>query len=283
MQRRRVPTKAEAKFKHEEIIAKMAESKKKASSRKRLKKAKKKLKVFDTSESNKEKNEPETVAKDDTSDGTSKINSEASACNTKIDLGEKTMQLFATDYDTTSSYDTEKLGDELLLELQAKGLNKDGLTDEELQTFVNEFSLKWNLDAAQVNIIWTFYLENKKRLIDGMMTQLIQQNFLKDLETFDAKKLEPPQKHFGEQEEKNKGHDDEEFAKIESKISEDSEYVNEDLTIPLIRPRTPLFEDDLGLANINDQETCSFTKKEELQQIDLFKQDKDGDTYVLLT
>jgi len=280
----RVPTKAEAKFRHEEFLLSLKEHRRKPRGKRKPKQSKKNLggrHFFDISSKDDLSgtySKEADVRKEDQSDTSSNMESNYLQVATPVRCGgegignedDLAINLHNTvTFDTDKLYDTEKLGSELWLALQSERLNISDLTSDRLQRFVYDFSMKRKLDVEKVNAVLTAYVENKKRIYDGMMAQLLKAHGSLN----ERKSIEMQQDL-----EVTKDTEIDENTEHRTVVEEESDSCIEDTAIPIVRPRSPviLFEDDLSLENIMDEGTV--TRKQNQSQPNSFKQDIDGDT-----
>ena len=279
-----MPTKAEAKFRHEEFLLSLKEHKRNPSGKRKPRQSRKNIgdgNVFDTS--NKDDisiscSKEADISKEGQSNNLSKIESSNLQITTPIRHGGEGIENednLATDlhktvtFDTDKFYDTEKFGSELQLALLSDRMNLSDLSNDISQKVVYDFCLKWKLDVEKVNAVLKKYIENKQRMYDGMMAQLLKAHgslnerksveMQQDLEVTKDTEMDKNTEHI-------------------IVVEEESDSFVEDTAIPIVRPRSPviLFEDDLSLENIMDEGTL--TRKQGQSRPDLFKQDKDGDT-----
>ena len=279
-----MPTKAEAKFRHEEFLLSLKEHKRKPRGKRKPRQSRKNIgdgNVFDTS--NKDDisiscSKEADISKEGQSNNLSKIESSNLQITTPIRHGGEGIENednLATDlhktvtFDTDKLYDIEKFGSELQLALQSDRMKLSDLSNDISQKVVYDFCLKWKLDVEKVNAVLKNYMENKQRMYDGMMAQLLKAHgslnerksveMQQDLEVTKDTEMDKNTEHI-------------------IVVEEESDSFVEDTAIPIVRPRSPviLFEDDLSLENIIDEGTL--TRKQGQSRPDLFKQDKDGDT-----
>ena len=288
----RVPTKAEAKFRNEAIIIKLKQEKKKVKGRRKPKKLKNNTDsndIFNIGQDTEEckeifsKNEA-VFRKDGLIGNSSETECDTSRTGVAISFAKvvsSSEESLRTNRDDINEYDTEKLGSELWSTLQGQELNLNNLTSDQLQAVVKDFSLKHKLDVEKVNVMLKDYVENKKKMLDGMMNHLLRQSILKNLESIDGKNLEEDtQGNLEICESIGEDQNNEQCITDRTGALEESDSLNEDIAIPVIRPRSPviLFEEDLALDSIIDKERERISKKKTLSLVDLSEQDKDGDT-----
>lgn len=281
MQRKRVPTKAEAKFRHEEIIAEM--KMKKVKPRKKLdKESHKGTKKIDTDAKIDPdetfeilidlKDQPDVEENIDitTLEDSHISKSEVERSRAEIDPSCQTERSLETENEK-ALYDREILGNKLWYELHRQGMKLENLSNDDLQTFVMNFSAREKLDSEKVNIIFAEYLKRKKQVIDVMTAQLLQQNSVKERLALAFKETSSA---FSGNEALSSSH--EELIYHSQETADNSDTNVDDY---LIRPRTPLVSCDEFLpGTLEDTDSEVVDKNDLLSQIDLFKQDDDGDT-----
>lgn len=277
MQRRRVLTKAEAKFRHEHILKEL-KKKKGSRTKRKLKKCKSTVCNIETIAVSRDEEEANTEKKD-VETGT-KILENSSQETLVLERGEsKTETTVLPFHDEgshaeTDEYDKEVIGNKLWLALQSQGIKLDDLTNEVVQKFVFDFSRRENLDLERLNCVFKEYLEDKKRIIDGMMRWLVEQSIVGSISSFKESKTNYPNHKIG-------GIEDlvlagqTEIDASETGLGDDSKTSQEGVLCEHIMSPLICHKE---LSSNDAEDTKRTVKKDSFTQSELFKQDKDGDT-----